>query len=578
MKRRLREHWRLAALAGIAAVLCTWLAIDIAGDSSPPSPRVFPELSGDNAAAIERIEIRRDQGSVVLARTPDGFSLEEPVRAVADADGVRALLGALEVLTIERRLPPEPQSAIVRGLAAPDAVIRVSLASGKRVELAIGAKAAAGTAVWAQRQDSDEVYLIDAYAAREITVDGDALRPHDPLPLPARSADRIEIALGGKTFLATGSPWRVRSYGGAFVRLAPAAREKLFDALDDLRFAAFPDTPIGPPTSEIGVAMWIAVGGSMYRITDLEPCPGNETLRLVESNVGFGCVAKESLSVLASFLDSGDAIYDRLLVASGQKVVSAEIDLLGRHYSLERSGGDTFVRRGDDAYPADPGTIRATLASLATAAAGSIIPASDISTAKTLGHVRITYAGGGKDTLTFARVGTRSFVRRNDEPVWIAVAPDTAEKLSPPAITYRSRQIISEDPTALRAADKRIASRTVERIEMGDLVGHFEATLPEGAEVLQTSTQALAQLADLRATRWVTDTASSRHGLANPRADILLTFAPPPIPGETGHSYRVFVGNRTRQGCYAKRADTPAVFELSRDACQSLLRSWTTPR
>lgn len=564
------RHGRLAVLAVVALALCAALAIDLVNDTEPPSVRVFPELAG-GPQTVQKVTIRAPhKAPVVLARDHGALVLTEPAGALTDGDAARALAQALEVLTVSRRFPADSDARHDRGLDAPVAVVTVEIAGHAPIELAIGGEAAAHTAVWAHRAGSDEDVLIDAYAARELYAGEETLRSHDPVPVAAASAERIEIAGGGHTLVASGSPLAV----DGSVRLAEKARTDLLAAIDDLTLRSFVDPTIPPPALDpAATTVAITVDGTVYRIRDAGVCPSDDSLRRVTSAAGSGCIEPQALTKVARFLALGDGLYDRSLIAARQEILSLEVDLADHHYTLAPATGDGVIRVAGKTLPAAAEPVAATLARLASAASGPFVttPASS----SPAGHITITYRSGARDTLTFARAGNADLVRRNDEPVWIFLAPGTLAALSVPAVSYRSRQVLFSEPTALRTARRTVAGKVVEDLAAGQLIGELSARVPDGAEVLPSAQEALRAVANLRANRVVAAAPAPRHRLSPPRATITLSFAPPPIPGAAGRTVDLVVGARTQTGCYAKRGDLPAVFELDRKDCRALLDRWT---
>ncbi len=110
-------------------------------------------------------------------------------------------------------------------------------------------------------------------------------------------------------------------------------------------------------------------------------------------------------------------------------------------------------------------------------------------------------------------------------------------------------------------------------LERGQLLEDWTVRAPSGASPDSAAIGRLLEVvARPRALRFVADRAVPAHGLAQPRARITATFAPP-----TGESAQrgLEIGAPTTDGCYARATGEEAVMVIGADDCASLLASWT---
>jgi hypothetical protein len=89
-------------------------------------------------AQVKRITLDSGDGHVALARADDGWRIEEPVDAKADADAVEGLLSDLQYLRADEFVD-EPASDAQLGLDAPWLTAELAPDSGEPVRLAVGA-------------------------------------------------------------------------------------------------------------------------------------------------------------------------------------------------------------------------------------------------------------------------------------------------------------------------------------------------------------------------------------------------------------------------------------------------------
>lgn len=93
--------------------------------------------------AVQRITLSGASGRVVLAKRPDGFWIESPVKDRADADLIDGLFSDLSGLTAERFLDNPGRPLAELGLAPPQGTVEVALQGGSPVKIELGGPVAA---------------------------------------------------------------------------------------------------------------------------------------------------------------------------------------------------------------------------------------------------------------------------------------------------------------------------------------------------------------------------------------------------------------------------------------------------
>ncbi len=133
-----------------------------------------PRLIRVEADDIRRIEIRKRDRQVVLARQNDTWRAEAGVD-VLDPQAVQSLVRSLTELEAADFID-QPEAPQTYGLDAPRAILRIQTATGERVELRLGKPTPSGRNVYAQLVGQPSVVVLTREAADAVAVGPLALR------------------------------------------------------------------------------------------------------------------------------------------------------------------------------------------------------------------------------------------------------------------------------------------------------------------------------------------------------------------------------------------------------------------
>ena len=567
----------LVGLGLLASALAALLVADLAGGARRETDggRIVPEWSAGDVRAI-RLE-RSGLPPVLLERSRSGpgqksspgaptapaaadpgwrLRLPSGTAVPVDPAALRDLTGTIEMLAATRR-DPAP-------ITAPRLTIVLERDGGPPIRLLLAAAGPGPTdRVWLARAGQGGRFLIDGYAARALDVGVDPLRERRPLHGRLDGVGRIEVATGQRTAILTGPPWRIELPGG-LARAAAARVQDLLDRARDLRIASFTDGPPASPdpgsplaAAHGPVRVSFTGGAGRVEIVYLGGCPGQPTLALADTPIGRGCLPAPDA---ADRLADPDVWIDRDLVGVPTDRVS--------HIQLERGGRAIDVERADR-----PDVLRDWLARWRVAAAGPVVAAADL---HPLATIDLTVDGGGHQRLAIGRAGAALAARREDEPVALVLQPGADGMLDPSPHRFRSLDLLTREPTALRAAIAHRGARLVESIVRGDTLEEWRALAPTGSEVPAAAIESLRQAVGfLRAERFLAASAGPAHRLAPPRRTVDLVLDPEP-GGSAPERHVLEIGAAIPgRGCAARLDRAPAVFELSAARCAALLGPWT---
>jgi hypothetical protein len=146
-------------------------------------------------ADVQQVEITTPQSTIHLARQGDGWALDKPLRAKADATEVTSFLSSLRGARAEEFVDA-PSGLGEYGLDAPRQ--KVSVLTGKeltRQELWIGAEQAKDSknVLWVKRPDSDVVYGVGTWTWNGLNKQANAFRDKTVLPFDMASVGSIEV-------------------------------------------------------------------------------------------------------------------------------------------------------------------------------------------------------------------------------------------------------------------------------------------------------------------------------------------------------------------------------------------------
>ena len=280
-------------------------------------------------------------------------------------------------------------------------------------------------------------------------------------------------------------------------------------------------------------------------------------MSLIDTPAGAACARLPA--ALTDAVADPQRLIDRMLVG-------APVDRIAR-LRLERGGRAVDVDR-----TAAPDALREWLARWRDAAAGPIVSAGGLP--PPVATILLELDGGARERVTVSRAGDgRLAARREGEPVALLLHPWADEHLDPEPYRFRSLDLLSYEPSALRSATARRSGQAIESLERGETLEEWRDAA--GVAVPLAAVEALRQAAGfLRAERFAAARARPLHGLSPPRRTVELLFDPP--PGESRPlQHTLAIGGRSPGGCYARLDTDPVVFELAAPRCAAFLGPWT---
>ncbi|WP_437561833.1 DUF4340 domain-containing protein [Sorangium sp. So ce542] len=518
-------------------------------------------------------------------------------RHPADEPTVDQLLGTLEFATAERRVSAEASDRAALGLTAPR--LTIALAMGPRRErllLGGGAPTPPG-AVYAEVAGRG-VFVITKQLAAALDVPPDRFRTRSFVPyLPSElSGLTLEGAGGARRF--SRAPWGGGGRGAGFhfaegspegsgVRVSAPALDLVLSALGRMQAEAF--------LSDEEAERAAASGGPRVTVTLL---PSDPSAKLGVIDVGGACpdrpdhvvaVRREPTraaacvpaSVLEPLTEEASRFVDLALVAAPLDEV-AEVKLSAgepgaRSLELARAGSEWHLRAPEDrAVPTETG--RALVQAILDVRAARLLPAASDPKALGLDPPRATLrvvstpaaAGEGepRERIETLEIGAELAgvvrVRRLEDGAIAELSAADAGALLPSAVSLRSMEVFDFAPDQVNAL----------RIERPGLVqrlrrtgeGAWQLVEPAGAGLSADgglADELAAQLAGLKAERWVAADAAQGYGLAAPRlvVEAELTAAEGGgAPGAASRAARVELGAHAGAGSFARAGGGAAVF------------------
>jgi hypothetical protein len=525
----------LAVLTAIAVALALVVALAPAPTAMATRRALIAGLAADG---VERLAVRRAGGAVELARQGGAWVVTAPSPGPADGAAVADLLSALAVARWDR-IVRAPDIATT-GLATPRVTVEVGVGA-RTARLEVGAAVAATAQVWV-RVDGGPAMLAPSWLATALDRDLASLRQQRLAPVAPVAVTGVEIHGPGLDLVLAGDPLAVRGDGWT-ARAAPERTRALLAAITGLVAADFPaaDAAAGPD----GVSVRVLGAGAIVELVERGACPGGRIR--VDGSAGPACVEAAAWRAIADAAGGGAtaAWIDPRPVAA-----PAELTLLRTGVALERRGGAFTVVAGDRESPADADAAARLLAALA--APGRVVAA------PVTGGTRVATARDGAGTIVTLHAIGAATLRRDREPFALVVDAAAMAALATDARALRSRQLVSEEATALSRLVITRGGRTT-TVERGAVVGEWTGA---GAIPGPTIDAAAATLADLRAERF-----TAAAGAADLRLE--ATFEAAPVVGAApGRHVVELVGAGAGSGCAARVDGEPVVLEPA--ACRAL--------
>lgn len=190
----------LVVVAG-AFIVSEWFIPRQAKDGDPPPIfTLTPE-------AIQEIRWQRGE-SVIELKKNKTWEMVKPLSTPADPLVVNGVLQVLSSLKPERKFQPEGKDLNEFGLNPP--LLRIDFtAQGKKHELQLGSKTAAGQSRYVKTSLLPEIFLVEAFIVKELDRDVLALREKKVFSLTPDQIEALEIGVGKKNlqWVKTAQGW-----------------------------------------------------------------------------------------------------------------------------------------------------------------------------------------------------------------------------------------------------------------------------------------------------------------------------------------------------------------------------------
>lgn len=521
------------------------------------SPRVVPEYRVGQVARLLLERRGRAPLELTSAAAGEPLVLVKPVRAPVDANAIDGLLGTIETLSHARR---------VRGrrIDRPRLTITIVMRDGTTVQLALGDLVQATQQTWLTKKGNKDAYLIPAYAARALDRGVDDIRRRSVFDTVADVVTGVELNVGVTSLVLSGQPLLLHLDGGGTARIRPRAITGLLGRLESARLERF-DASTAKPTPGTYTLRIIGSAGT-EQLVHVGPCPGRSAWWLVDTAAGRGCVDPAPFIQLQRLSKRPLELIDHSLVMAGHKTVGLAVSHRSKTFEFRRRGATWF---GKDGRAASTSAVDAWLGSFNRLSRPKHVRA--LAGTREVARVVLNYDGGDKDVVRIVSdKQARLFARRNDEPLFFELVADAAKLFVGVGTQLRDRQLVSAQALGLNRARALRGGVVVEDVVRGATHGDWRASAPKRAKALVAAIDKLRHAAaQLRAQRF------SAMPMATVRRRVELYFDK--TPAEPATTVVIDVGPATNNGCLARRAKQPDVFELSNADCAALLGPWTRP-
>jgi hypothetical protein len=289
---------------------------------------------------VERLTVHAAGYDLVLARSDDGWSVEEPYQDRAETWPVRSLVA--DLARVKKATPIHSTNADNFGVGVqPEATIEVELKDGRKLPLTIGKPTPVGGKTYA-KLSSGAIVALGVDIHDRLLDDPASFRDHHLVKFDPKQVAgvRIESDLGTLDLRREGAAW----WSEGFTRADAQKVEELVLSLLDLRFEVFApvDLLAQMPKPAFTATIRMASGDPIVVRFDVPSDQG--TLAAVEAGpVGFvntGAVA----FLRQGPKDVGDA---EAFAFDPSTVEALAVSLGGQVWSLKRSGNG-WTRDGKD--------------------------------------------------------------------------------------------------------------------------------------------------------------------------------------------------------------------------------------
>jgi hypothetical protein len=524
-------------------------------------------------------------------------------RFPAEEQTVDQYLGALEMATVERRIPDGSVDRAAFGLASPR--LRVTISMGKqRFALRIGGPAPTPADATYAEVEGKGVVVVSRQLAAALDVDPPSFRSRTLVPYAP--GDLAALALdgeGGARHFQRAGAGAARGAGFRFdgsgpegkVRVSAAGMERILGALSELGADVYlPDADADKALDrKVTLTLTPSDRSKKRAVIDLGgACPGHpDDLVAIrrEPDRASACVAAGPLEALTRPV--AELVDRRLLAAPGDEVVELKLEGLGKKVELARKGPQWHLRAPEDrTLEAELG--RTFLDDLLALEADHLVPAPDLE-ALGLAHPRATLRmlstaaasgsdGGVEERAEILEIGAEQgdflMVRRAEDGAVAAVNRDRGARLLPDELALRPKKLFDESVQRVRALRVEGEGRT-QRFER-TASGAFTLIEPRGQGLIADMGLCadLTQLmTSLSVERWVGAGNDPAWGLAKPRLVIEADLAGKGDDGGEKKTLRLELGAPSGAGSFARAGGEGAVF-LAPRTLEDAARRWLLDR
>jgi hypothetical protein len=285
-----------------------------------------------DADTVYRVEIERQDDTVVVAKHEDEWRVETPWQGVGDPDTINDLLAALS--EVERGVPIESPGPLGDyGLEPPVARVRISQTDREDVEGTFGDESPVGFRTYALGSERS-VVAVGGRPGRSLLANASDFKDRRVFHVDPSEVRRvtIESAQGRLSLSGEKTAWWL----DGFTRAEPSRVDDLIMGLLNIRIDEFLD--LSDTLSEPAIVVDVEVAsGQVSRIKVGDPTPLGV---LVEYEGGFGTVFAESLKLLVQGpTDVGDS---QAFSIDAESVRAVSVSLGGTEW-MALSAGTTWT-------------------------------------------------------------------------------------------------------------------------------------------------------------------------------------------------------------------------------------------
>lgn len=590
---------RLRTSVVFAVIAASLLAFILIFERGTPSSgelerRKDSALPGFVRDRVSKLEIQHAGKLTVLTRqvadddAEPSWQVEAPYRAKADREAVDGLLSELEFLNPRRRL--ENISAADRaqfGFESPRFRVWFTL-GGTRTRLLVGKASPRGDGVYVEGTVAGTALIVDEKITHTLAQEPTAYHAKELLG-DVRSGDATQLSVrdehGERAVRRDGSRWLLST--PALGLASEPAINDLLGALDGLRAKHFVAQSVsaadaagyGLSVPRIKVAVRQRAGAAYGKPSNAPEssaelqigaaCPGYPGESYASANGSVMCVADADIAKLHPGvlelrerrllpIDNADEI-GAVQVERGDTRLQLRKGKADAGWSYELTRAGTTLLQG----VARADAVRAWFDALKASQALRFEPAqAAASPAQEHTSLRVTLAEGKAEyALDVEPTSEGALALRAGESERAVLPASAIELLAPSAARFRALSLAHVPESALKELEIR-RGNVLERIGRSADGKQFSVSAPVHAPLDAARFGELTRkLADLEAVRFVADTASPSHGLANPSAQLGVDYETDGKDAPRQH-LGLRLGGATDGGRFAQLEGQAGVFVL----------------